>query len=140
MTLEKSTPVTGCEGCTACCKTMGVHELEKPVNTWCRHCRIGAGCEIYETRPQSCRTFECVWLQTQKGAKPLASELRPDASRVVMSTTDGGETVVLNVAPDRQDAWQQGAMGRLVSEMLADGVPVIVKCGERVRKLGRGDR
>lgn len=114
---------------------MGVRELDKPVNQWCRHCRIGQGCGIYEERPQSCRTFECVWLQTQRGAKPLGRELRPDATRVVLSTTDGGETVVLNVSPDREEAWQQGAMGKLVSQMLRDGIRVLVKCGERVRAL-----
>lgn len=114
---------------------MGVHELGKSVNQRCVHCKTGVGCAIYETRPQSCRTFECVWLQTQRGASPLARELRPDASRVVMSTTPDGETVVLNVGTDRPDAWKRGAIGKLVSEMLADGVPVLLKCGDAVRKL-----
>lgn len=125
----------GCDGCTACCKIMGVHELDKPVNTRCVHCRTGTGCSIYAQRPQSCRTFECVWLQTQRGAHPLAPELRPDASRVVMSTAGEGETVVLNVAPDRRDAWRRGPMGALVQRMLADGVPVLLKCGDDVRRL-----
>lgn len=114
---------------------MGVHELDKPVNTRCPHCEMGVGCTIYETRPQSCRAFECVWLQTQRGTTPLARELRPDATRVVMSTANGGEAIVLNVAPDRADAWQRGAMGKLVREMLADGVVVLLKCGDDVRKL-----
>ncbi|HWI13220.1 MAG TPA: hypothetical protein VNT02_03170 [Burkholderiales bacterium] len=129
--------VAGCDGCTACCRIMGVHELGKAVNQRCVHCKAGVGCAIYETRPQSCRTFECVWLQTQRGASPLARELRPDASRVVMSTTPDGETVVLNVGTDRPDAWKRGAIGKLVSEMLADGVPVLLKCGDAVRKLNR---
>jgi uncharacterized protein len=127
--------VAGCEGCTACCKTMGVHELAKPVNTRCAHCETGVGCRIYDTRPSSCRTFECVWLQTQRGAQPLAPELRPDVSRVVMSTAAGGETIVLNVGPERRDAWKRGAMGKLVSRMLGDGVTVLLKCGDDVRKL-----
>lgn len=125
----------GCDGCTACCKTMGVHELDKPANVRCVHCTMGVGCGIYQTRPDSCRAFECVWLRTQRGASPLARELRPDASRVVMSTAENGETVVLNVGPDRPDAWQRGAMGQLVRRMLADGVPVLLKCGDDVRRL-----
>jgi hypothetical protein len=52
-----------------------------------------------------------------------------------MSTAAGGEAVVLNVGPERRDAWRRGAMGRLVREMLADGVPVLVKCGDDVRQL-----
>jgi hypothetical protein len=125
----------GCDGCTACCKIMQVRELSKPGNVWCAHCRIGAGCGIYDTRPESCRTFECVWLQTQHGRQPLAPELRPDASRVVIYTTDNGNTIVLHVAPDRPDAWKHGEMGKLVSRMLADGLPVILKCGNKMEKL-----
>ena len=127
----------GCDGCTACCRIMGVHELSKPVDTRCTHCTAGVGCAIYDARPPSCRTFDCVWLQTQRGSNPLARELRPDASRVVMSTAAGGETIVLNVGRDRPDAWKRGAMGALVRRMLADGVQVLLKCGDDVRKLSR---
>lgn len=114
---------------------MGVRELDKAPNVACRHCIAGVGCRDYDARPESCRTFRCVWLQTQDGAAPLAPELRPDRSRVVMSTTDAGETIVLNVAPDRRDAWQQGVMGELVARMLRDRVKVVVKCGERLQPL-----
>jgi hypothetical protein len=114
---------------------MGVHELAKAANVWCEHCIIAQGCRIYATRPHSCRTFDCVWLQTQRGQKPLAPELRPDISRVVMSTTNGGEDIVLNVSPERPDAWKQGAMGKLVERMRADGLAVILKCGDRIQRL-----
>jgi hypothetical protein len=134
---QKAPPTAGCDGCTVCCKIMGVHELGKPVDTRCAHCAAGVGCTIYETRPQSCRTFDCVWLQTQRGLKPLARELRPDTSHVVMSTAAGGETVVLNVGRERPDAWRRGPMGKLVRQMLADGVPVLLKCGDDVRRLSR---
>jgi hypothetical protein len=127
--------MAGCDGCTACCKIMQVRELDKPANVWCKHCRIGAGCAIYEERPHSCRTFECVWLQTQHGKNPLALELRPDTSRVVIYTTDNGNTIVLNVGPDRPDAWKHGEMGRLVARMLADGLPVLLNCGNKIEKL-----
>ena len=125
----------GCDGCTACCKIMQVRELGKPANAWCAHCKIGAGCGIYDERPASCRTFECVWLQTQRGRKPLALELRPDASRVVIYTTNQGRDIVLNVSPDRPDSWKHGGMGRLVGRMLADGLAVTVNCGDRIEKL-----
>ena len=127
--------MAGCDGCTACCKIMEVRELSKPGNVWCTHCRIGAGCAIYDERPASCRTFECVWLQTQRGKAPLAPELRPDSSRVVIYTTNNGNDIVLNVSPDRPDAWKRGEMGRLVGRMLADGLPVTVNCGDRIEKL-----
>ncbi len=28
-----------------------IRELNKPGNTWCPHCKIGAGCTIYDSRP-----------------------------------------------------------------------------------------
>jgi hypothetical protein len=127
--------MAGCDGCTACCKIMQVRELDKPDNTWCPHCTIGAGCRIYETRPQSCRTFSCVWLQTQEGPNPLPVELRPDASRVVIDTTNGGKDIVLNVSSDHADAWKRGGIAKLVATMRGDGITVFVKCGTRVDQL-----
>lgn len=133
--------MAGCDGCTACCKVMHIRELDKPAHKWCPHCRIGTGCGAYETRPESCKVFECIWLQTQRGQKPLAHALRPDISHVVLTTTkhDGGEGVVLHVSPDRPNAWKTGAMGKLVAEMLGDGIGVVLKCGDRVTQLDPAD-
>jgi hypothetical protein len=125
----------GCDGCTACCKVMEIRELNKPGNTWCQHCKIGVGCGIYDTRPESCRVYECVWLQSQRGGKPLALELRPDRSRVVIGVANQGEDFVLYVSPDRPDAWKRGAFGKFVAETRAKGFTVLVKCGERLQKL-----
>lgn len=125
----------GCDGCTACCKVMKIRELEKPAHTWCKHCEIGVGCGIYATRPESCRIYECVWLQSQRGGKPLAPELRPDKSRVVMGVTNGGDDLVLYVSPDRPDAWKRGGTGQFVAEMRAKGFTVLVSCGDAVQKL-----
>ena len=124
-----------CDGCTACCKVMEIRELNKPGNTWCQHCKIGVGCGIYDTRPESCRVYECVWLQTQRGGKPLPLELRPDNSRVVIGVANQGEDFVLYVSPDRPDAWKRGAFGKFVAETRAKGFTVLVKCGERLQQL-----
>ena len=125
----------GCDGCTACCKILNIQELDKPANVWCRHCKIGAGCGAYETRPESCRVYECVWLQSQRGGKPMAPELRPDRSRVVVGVTNGGDDLVLYVSPDRRDAWRRGAMGAFVEEMKAKGFAVMVGCEGRVYRV-----
>lgn len=124
-----------CDGCTACCKVLKIRELDKPGNTWCRHCNIGVGCGIYDTRPESCRVYECVWLQSQRGGKPLPLELRPDSSRVVIGVTNGGDDLVLYVGPDRPDAWKRGGIGKFVAEMQAKGFTVLVSCGDEVQKL-----
>lgn len=124
-----------CDGCTLCCKLLKIHELNKAGNTWCQHCRIGAGCDIYDTRPESCRVYECLWLKTQRGAKPLDPALRPDRSRVIMGTTNQGEDVVLYLSPDRPDAWRHGSMARLVAELQHKNVTVLLSCGDTLEKL-----
>jgi len=54
-----------CGDCRVCCRLPDIPELNKPVNTWCRHAdldRPGGGCTIYDKRPSTCREYECAWL------------------------------------------------------------------------------
>ena len=55
-------PGKTCGSCTLCCKVVGVAELKKPADVWCGHCNKAKGCKIYDTRPQECRTFYCLFL------------------------------------------------------------------------------
>jgi uncharacterized protein len=124
-----------CGTCTLCCKTMKVHELDKATHVWCRHCRIGAGCEIYETRPESCRIYDCLWLQTQRLARPMAAELRPDRSRIVVGTSNGGDNVVLYVDPDRPDAWQRPAMQTFIRELRGRDIRILLSRNDVLQAL-----
>lgn len=68
-----------CGGCTACCKTHAVQEVNTGNGDWCRHCAIDEGCRIYSRRPGECGLYECVWL------KGHGVELnRPDRLGIVM--------------------------------------------------------
>lgn len=127
--------ILGCDGCTACCKFMKVRELDKPANTWCAHCSIGSGCQIYDTRPESCQAYECVWLRTQRLDKPIAPALRPDRSRVVIGTANQGEDVILYVAPDRRDAWKHPEFLKLIGEFRAGGIKVLLSCNDELRQI-----
>lgn len=69
-----------CGECTACCKTHGVREIKKMSGTWCSHCSIGKGCEIYSERPAECRCFACAWLIGIDGS---SQEHRPDRTKIV---------------------------------------------------------
>lgn len=129
-----SKPLDSCDGCTACCKIMKVRELDKAANIWCQHCIIGTGCGIYDERPDSCRVYECLWLKTQRGGQPLAPGLRPDRSRVVIGTTNNGEDVILYVGTDRPDAWRRGEPAKLVADLRAKGITVLVNCGETLER------
>ena len=124
-----------CDGCTACCKIMKVHELDKPANTWCAQCSIGEGCRIYDTRPESCRVYACLWLRTQALDKPIAPALRPDRSRVVIGTVDDGEGVILYVSPDRPDAWRKPEFMQLIGEFRSRGIRVLLSCNDKVGPL-----
>src|SRR4051812_20258098 len=67
-----------CGGCTACCKTHGIVELQKPAGIWCQHCMIGHGCAIYKERPGTCQVYRCGWLDGLGN-----DEHRPDKMKVV---------------------------------------------------------
>ncbi len=76
-----------CGTCQACCTAEGVHELRKPPGEPCQFL-CEKGCAAYETRPESCRRFRCLWLQGvfEDGA-------RPDGLGVVFSMTPAPITV-----------------------------------------------
>jgi hypothetical protein len=74
-----------CDSCQACCTVIGVEELGKPYQTRCQHQIPGSGCfeggcAVYPGRPNSCRSFECLWLSGVIGDD---SEDRPDKSGVI---------------------------------------------------------
>lgn len=114
---------------------MKVRELKKPANTWCTYCDKGQGCTIYDTRPESCRVYECVWLRTQTLDKPLAPELRPDRSHVVIGTLNNGNEIVLYVKPEHRNAWQAPAFAPALGLFVSRGVPVYVSCNDQLTRV-----
>ena len=75
-----------CGPCAECCTAMGIAEINKPAGVRCSHLIPrgdgGEHCGIYETRPNSCRTFACYWL---KGWATAAE--RPAKLGVVIAPT-----------------------------------------------------
>ena len=70
-----------CGECGLCCKVMAIKELKKPAGMWCFHWQKGIGCTIYETRPQECEDFNCIWLVSKA---PLPS-LFPKRCKAVLA-------------------------------------------------------
>jgi hypothetical protein len=93
-----------CGDCTLCCLIFDISEFpEKNVGEWCKHCKPGQGCGIYEDRPLSCSGFRCLWL---RGVG--AEEDRPDRIGVVFSFApwdDKNQFLRAGVDPDRPWAW-----------------------------------
>lgn len=91
-----------CDGCTMCCKALGIPELHKPMGVWCPHVLKGRGCGIYEQRPQPCRLFECLWLTTD-----LPDYWKPDRSKMVVVGEETGTLVSVLVDAGYSDAWRK---------------------------------
>ena len=86
---EKSTVYRrACGECNECCTTMGVHEIKKPAGKPCPHL-VGRGCGIYETRPPSCRSYECLWLSgiTPDSWQPKKYGIVMDIARIDPKST-----------------------------------------------------
>ena len=92
-----------CGECTLCCKVLGIAALDKPLGRWCPHCALGKGCTVYETRPEECRTFDCLWLQRET----LGPEWRPDRAKFVLCATPDNSTLIVQVDPGAPDAWRR---------------------------------
>lgn len=134
-TAEALQEINHCGNCTYCCNAMKVRELDKPANTWCTHCRKGSGCTIYETRPESCRVYECLWLRSQQMDKPLPAGTRPDKSHVVVGTLNEGNEIVLYVKPAHRDAWKAPAFAPALGLFVSRGVPVYVSCNDQLTRV-----
>jgi len=122
-----------CGGCTFCCKFMGVVELGKVDGVWCDHACYGKGCGIYESRPQSCRDFQCYYRFTQDSTNPqvkMPIEFRPDVSRVmIIDMTD--KVVCAKCDPAQPLAFKRQPMFTFLYQM-AINRRVIVTAGRRV--------
>lgn len=90
--LEAQQP-SKCGACRICCITPYVAKdrdgFTKPSHTPC-HNLCAAGCKRYKTRPVTCATFECLWLKSQSGNRPMAPELRPDRAGAMLTDLDAG--------------------------------------------------
>jgi len=71
-----------CGTCSMCCKLLDIPEWNKPRNVWCEHCTPGKGCNIYNDRPELCRTFRCIWLRTPE----MPEWVKPSESKMLLCT------------------------------------------------------
>lgn len=122
-----------CGSCTLCCKELNIEETRKPAGQWCPDCKVGHGCLRYETRPEPCKAFECLWLHSQKphiDAKlRMPAEFRPDKSKVVLNKKPAGH-MFAHVPEDRPDAWKKGKIGDWLRRENAVR-PVTIVCGPK---------
>ncbi len=75
-------PGRECGGCAVCCTELHVNdaELKKLARVRCPNMGDDCRCGIYETRPKTCRIFECGW----KSLAMLGDHWRPDRSGLML--------------------------------------------------------
>jgi hypothetical protein len=94
-----------CGSCSLCCKVLDIIEMAKPAGSWCKHCKPGHGCTIYDNRPLVCRVFACQWLVD----KMFGDEWKPTRSKMVLRMTpqDGHLFLYVYVDPSYPGAWRK---------------------------------
>ena len=120
-------PGRACGTCNACCISLTIDDpdLQKPQGYRCRNAQRDASCAIYESRPQTCRSFFCGWRQL----KWVHESLRPDASHVLVRLRrsigrDGVRQVgVAFMLLDRAALKAEG-LAESVAAGVAAGIPV----------------
>jgi hypothetical protein len=117
-------PDRTCGGCTACCFTHEVPAIRKPLAAWCKHCTVGGGCTIYETKPLACNKYSCAWLS---GVGADAD--RPDKANAVFDLIQkdvfcGAD--VLEFQDILEGASEQAGLQAIIQDHLARGTNVYV--------------
>lgn len=130
---DAALPGRSCGSCTLCCRLPEIEAFAKPANVLCSHCRPGAGCTIYATRPALCRDFLCLW----RTSASLGPEWNP-AETGMMVYVQGPQTTVL-VDPALPDAWKREPYAARLRQWAAEAEPlggyVIVFVGDAVFKI-----
>jgi len=150
-----------CDACALCCRLVPVEEINKPGCHWCKEVRWthrGGSCGVYSERPDACRTFECIWLQSQvrtpangyPRGQVLPPALRPDRCHIVFcqdaylnGPVDPKERrMVLFVEPEHPHAWREPLPMEQINGFLARGgvVEIIIGSDKITLKKGTGRR
>ncbi|CAN5302606.1 hypothetical protein BH10PSE1_BH10PSE1_13090 [soil metagenome] len=74
-------PGRSCDACVECCRfiPLDLPELSKPTGSLCAYCVDAKGCSVHQVRPQTCRTWFCVWRVVD-----LSEDWRPDRSGIIV--------------------------------------------------------
>lgn len=116
-----------CGSCNMCCFLPGIKdpELEKKPNTWCANCKIGSGCQIYDSRPKVCRDFKCLWL-ISKEQDPVATpdNMRPDRAKVMFSPMEAEVIMQLTTHPRFPNAWKEQKVLNTIRHILEGDNPI----------------
>ena len=123
-------PDRSCGECTVCCVALTIEDpaLRKAQGYRCQHLAREGGCGIYETRPQTCRTFYCGW----RRLKWVRAPLRPDLSDVLIqlhweaSRQNGPKRLGVAVTLLHRRALKAEGLAETLAAAVAAGAPVFL--------------
>jgi uncharacterized cysteine cluster protein YcgN (CxxCxxCC family) len=136
--LQKPTS-NACGGCTVCCKVLQVNDTPggpKPAGISCpfinKECD---GCGIYETRPLTCQSFECLYIKLARRPDIATSTaLRPDISGVMFVHNPIRLYFTAHVFTEDTDAWKKPEVMEVIKRLTIEGFKVVVTFGPTPRK------
>ncbi len=127
-----------CQDCDGCCRVFEVKDVNKAFGETCKHLGptlFGNGCQIYAERPDACKHYVCLWLDSQRkqGVEKFPEALRPDVSKVVLGWPWGIQRDVLYVYPypGFENNWRIGAVGEYLRALIARGGKIVVMLGDK---------
>jgi hypothetical protein len=121
---------TCAKGCvTPCCTLMGIPEINKPAGERCPKMLDDGTCSVYDTRPEACRAWECLWLRADDIIRNMD---RPDRSGVILDVTDPPKDddaipQALTAREVRPDAFKEIAATRLLAKFQRRGLVILVR-------------
>lgn len=136
-------PVSGrsCGDCAMCCKLGTIQEVNKKDGEWCQHCSTRTRCDIYDTRPNVCRSYYCYYMLSD-----LSEDWRPTKAKLMVSAMADG-AVYISVDPSRPDAWKKEPYYSMIRQWSKEASRVVVLVGlkaiavypDRIDELGMLD-
>ncbi len=127
-----------CQDCTGCCTVFEVKPINKPFGVPCPHLGatlFGPGCTIYPDRPDACKRYVCLWLDSQRRAEveQMPEDMRPDISHVVLGWPWGEdrETLFVYPYPGYENAWREGKIRDHLRMILSRGGKIVVVYGDK---------
>jgi hypothetical protein len=108
-------------------------DVVKPAHQACEHCTM-QGCGIYADRPETCATFQCLWLASQQVEQlALPATMRPDRCGVVIDLNAAGTVLAHCEFPA---SWKAEPMRGWLTGMAVRGHNVLLENKEGTRWLG----
>lgn len=110
-----------CGSCNYCCEALPIPEIQKPESILCKNCTINQGCNIYNSRPNSCKNFDCLYLQSDD----MDVSLRPNECKVMFEMVTDKVYLGLEL-PQHVGSWRNEKVYDYIKGLNDNGISVVM--------------